>query len=66
MVFIQSHLRPTNVPMLQSILGNWDASKAVIDCQEKGLEHDKNAKLVHCLDFSSFDNYRLHLHYERS
>lgn len=66
MVFIQSHIRPTSAPMLQSISGNWDASKAVIDCQEKGLGYDENTQLVHSSDFSSFDNYRLHLYYERS
>jgi hypothetical protein len=66
MVFIQSHIRPTSAPMLQSISSSRDASKAIIDCQEKGLGYGKNTKLVHSSDFSSFDNHRLHLHYERS
>lgn len=66
MVFIQSHICPTSAPMLQSVPGSWDASKAIIGCQEKGLGYGKNTKLVHSSDFSSFDNHRLHLHYERS
>lgn len=67
MVFIHSHICPTNTPILQEEVSGWEVSKAIV-LDRKGMEqrYDENAQLASYSDFSSFDNYRLQLHYERS
>ncbi|BDS13753.1 hypothetical protein [Aureispira anguillae] len=66
MVFIHSHICPTNTSMLISEFGDWKAPVAIANRQGMLLGQDENAKLANSSDFSSFNNYKLHLHYERS
>lgn len=67
MVLIHSHICLTNTPILQGESEAWEVSKAIVLGRKgMGKRDDENAQLASCSDFSSFNNYRLHLHYEHS
>lgn len=63
MVFIQSHICPTSHSMLDA--KGWVTTLVAIDRQDQGQEWNECTMLTNSLDFSSFYNYKLHLHYEQ-